>query len=75
MNTYIPNNSSVVSNIEPRKFSKYNPNQSRRSTQPLHIQTRNQHMIANQRHLDRKSGYVMGVGGGSTIPHGNYNNV
>ena len=63
--SFIPDNSSIPTSTEPRKFSKYNPNQSRRSIQPQNIYTRNQQLIENQRNHDRKSGYMMAVGGGN----------
>ena len=62
---FIPNNSSVPNPTEPRKFSKYNPNQPRRPIQPQNIYARSQQFIENQRNYDRKSGYVMAVGGGN----------
>ena len=66
-NKFTQNSSSSVPNVEPRKFSKYNPNQSRRSIQPQHVYAKNQQMIETQRNLDRKTGYVMSVGGGQNI--------
>ena len=66
-NAFTQSNSSSVPNVEPRKFSKYNPNPSRRSIQPQHLYARNQQMIETQRNFDRKTGYVMSVGGGQNI--------
>ena len=66
-NAFTQNSSSSAPNVEPRKFSKYNPNQSRRSIQPQHVYARNQQMIETQRNFDRKTGYVMSVGGGQNI--------
>ena len=49
-----------VTGMEPRKFSKYNPNLSRRSTQPTY---------KNQAEYERKSGYISsGQGGGNGLP-------
>ena len=52
--TALTNNASSMVGVEPRKFSKYNPNMSRRSNQHSY---RN-HVTDSHRNHERKSGYM-----------------